>query len=53
MNAATDEQTLIDYDHIVENGEWLEDKGKRSRYLIGDDQTVWVNNQTLEIDDDF
>jgi hypothetical protein len=42
------------YDDIVENGEWLEDSGKRSRYCIGpDDECVWVNNVTCEIDDDF
>ncbi len=42
------------YDEIIENGEWLEDKGKMSRYCIGeDDRCVWVNNQTCEIDEDY
>jgi len=41
------------YDDIIENHEWLEDRGKMSRYYIGDDRCVWVNNETCEIDDDF
>jgi uncharacterized protein YutD len=43
---------LEKYDYIVENGEWLEDKGDLSRYNDPDGFSVWVNNETCEVVED-
>jgi len=43
-----------DYDEIIETAEWLEDSGHHSRYRVGDDdECVWVDNNTCEVDEDY
>jgi hypothetical protein len=32
----------ISFDDTVYNGEWLEDKGRFSRFAIGNEESVWV-----------
>ena len=32
------------YENVVENLEWMEDKGRFSRYYIGEESSVWVCN---------
>ena len=43
---------MIDYDYVIDNGEWLEDQGRRfSRYLLND-QIVWVDHLEMDVIDD-
>ena len=42
------------YDQVIENLEWLEDKGRKlSRYTDDQGSSIWVDHDTCEIVEDF
>lgn len=47
-----EEKPMIDYDFVIENGEWLEDKGRRFSFYLLNDETYWVDHFDMEIIDD-
>lgn len=43
---------MNEYDDVIDNGEWLEDKGSRFSRYLHNSQSVWLDHLNCVIVDD-